>query len=189
MFQTASESCLGTFRPLTGLTQPDAAPAALAGIGLRPIRDDDLGFLAALFAAVRRAEAAATGWPAERQQAFLAEQFGCQHRYYRAHFADADFLLLTRAGQPIGRLYAHACNGVLTLIDISLIEEARGQGIGGALLARLVALADGAGLSMSLAVEPDNPARRLYERHGFVAGDTSGFYLRMLRPARATEAA
>ncbi|WP_217808722.1 GNAT family N-acetyltransferase [Derxia lacustris] len=189
MFQTASEPRLGTSRLLAGLAQPDAIGSALAGIELRPIGDGDRDFLAALFAAVRRNEVAATGWPAERQQAFLAEQFSYQQRYYRAHFADADFLLLMRAGRPIGRLYAQACNGVLTLIDISLIEAVRGQGIGSALLQGLVALADGAGLAMSLAVEPDNPARRLYERHGFAVADASGFYLRMLRPAHAPEAA
>lgn len=189
MFQTASKLRPDTPWLPARLTQAGAAGTALAGIEARPTVDADLAFLAALFADIRQRETAATGWPVERQQAFLAEQFGYQHRYYRAHFADADFLLLSRAGRPIGRLYAHACNGVLTLIDISLIGELRGQGIGGALLARLVALADGAGLAMSLAVEPDNPARRLYEHHGFVAGEANGFYLRMLRPARTTEAA
>ncbi|WP_211238020.1 GNAT family N-acetyltransferase [Derxia gummosa] len=156
----------------------------LNGLVARPATDADLPFLAALYASLRAREVAATGWTPARQQAFLADQFLCQHRYYHAHFGDAAFLMLERGSQPIGRLYARIHDGVLTLIDISLIAPARGQGLGGALLGRLSALADDAGLEMSLAVEPDNPARRLYERHGFAPHDDSGFYLRMLRAAR-----
>ncbi len=44
-----------------------------------------------------------------------------------------------------------------------------GLGVGTGLLSALVAQAQGAGLtSLSLSVEPDNYARRLYERFGFM---------------------
>ena len=44
----------------------------------------------------------------------------------------------------------------------------RGRGVGTSLLAALLAAADDHGLArVSLSVEPDNPARRLYERFGF----------------------
>ena len=54
-------------------------------------------------------------------------------------------------------------------IGIALAPEARGHGIGTALLAALFDLAHGQGFSqISLSVAIANPARRLYERFGFV---------------------
>ena len=54
-------------------------------------------------------------------------------------------------------------------LAIGVVEEARGQGIGAALLAGLVVCARREGHpALSLSVELANPARRLYERTGFV---------------------
>ena len=53
--------------------------------------------------------------------------------------------------------------------DLYLVPEARGGGLGGAVLAPLEAEARGLGLAaLFLVVDPDNlPARRLYDRAGF----------------------
>ena len=50
------------------------------------------------------------------------------------------------------------------LVFIGVRPEARNQGIGGRLMERALAEAPG---DVKLHVEPDNPARRLYERQGF----------------------
>lgn len=50
------------------------------------------------------------------------------------------------------------------LVYIAVHDEARGQGLGGRLLDAALAALPG---DVALHVEPDNPARRLYERHGF----------------------
>jgi ribosomal protein S18 acetylase RimI-like enzyme len=53
-------------------------------------------------------------------------------------------------------------------MTIGVSPAHRGCGIGTAMLRELIAEAQSAGLSaISLSVEPDNQARRLYERHGF----------------------
>jgi GNAT superfamily N-acetyltransferase len=54
-------------------------------------------------------------------------------------------------------------------LTIAVVPERRGEGIGSALLDGLVdrAREDGVG-ALALSVEPDNPARRLYEHAGFV---------------------
>jgi GNAT superfamily N-acetyltransferase len=54
-------------------------------------------------------------------------------------------------------------------LSIRLLAPYRGQGIGGALLRALIQLAlqEGYG-ALSLSVNRENPARRLYVRHGFV---------------------
>jgi len=50
------------------------------------------------------------------------------------------------------------------LVFVAVSPEARGRGIGGALVRRALEEADG---DVKLHVEHDNPARRLYERCGF----------------------
>ena len=53
-------------------------------------------------------------------------------------------------------------------LAIGVAPEARGQGIGGALLDALLAHARATGeWAVSLSVDRENPARALYERHGF----------------------
>jgi GNAT superfamily N-acetyltransferase len=53
-------------------------------------------------------------------------------------------------------------------LGIGVAAEARGQGIGSALLDALLTLAREQGFrALSLAVDRQNPARRLYERKGF----------------------
>jgi GNAT superfamily N-acetyltransferase len=47
------------------------------------------------------------------------------------------------------------------------VAEAQGQGLGGAVLALLLAEADAAAKPVCLGVLRDSPAARFYERHGF----------------------
>ncbi len=54
-------------------------------------------------------------------------------------------------------------------LSIGVVAESRGRGIGTQLLDALVEVARADGQrAISLSVEPDNPARRIYERAGFV---------------------
>lgn len=60
-------------------------------------------------------------------------------------------------------------------IGIAVKKGERGRGIGTALLEKLMLLARQRDIRrMSLSVEPDNPARRLYERLGFKKVGTEG---------------
>jgi GNAT superfamily N-acetyltransferase len=53
-------------------------------------------------------------------------------------------------------------------LAIAVVPSKRGHGIGDELLDSLLAKAKEAGYQrLSLSVEPGNPARKLYERHGF----------------------
>jgi ribosomal protein S18 acetylase RimI-like enzyme len=57
-------------------------------------------------------------------------------------------------------------------LAIAVQPAAIGQGIGGALLGALLEMARGQYPAIALSVRESNPARRLYERHGFVVVDT-----------------
>lgn len=159
---------------------------ALNGLGLRPIDDTDIPFLRALYAATRGEELEITGWSHEERARFLASQFEMQHRYYRERFASADFLLLCRQGQPIGRLYWLEQADAATLIDISLIPAERRHGLGSALLWLVGSRADALGLPIWLTVEPGNPAMHLYLRMGFMPVDANDVHTRMRRKATST---
>jgi ribosomal protein S18 acetylase RimI-like enzyme len=161
-------------------------PPAVSGRGfsLRDEREDDLSFLALLFASTRAEEFALAGWPPEQLALFLQSQFDAQRRHYRAHYPDCLFAVLEAEGAPIGRIYLDDQGELLNLVDISLLPERRGQGIGSALLAAMQGFAAARGQGIILMVEFNNPARGLYRRFGFEETGDHGIYLEMVwRPA------
>ena len=57
-------------------------------------------------------------------------------------------------------------------LAIAVVPSKRGHGVGDELLVALIEKAQSAGYDrLSLSVEPGNPARKLYERHGFAVVD------------------
>jgi ribosomal protein S18 acetylase RimI-like enzyme len=150
-------------------------------VSWREACNDDLPFFRRLYADVRATELAAAGWPKPVRESFLDSQFTLQHRHYTTHYQPADYLVIEKAGKPIGRLYLHRDAHEANLIDIALLAAVRGRGIGSALLKHVqrAALRDGLG-SVMLHVERRNVgARHLYERMGFVVEADIGSHLRM----------
>ena len=158
-------------------------PITLHGlsVSLRPETREDAPFLAALFASVRGPEFEGNGWPDEVRSTFLADQFRCQVAHYARYYADALFLIIERDGAPIGRFYLHRGPREHRIVDISLLPEARSRGIGGALLDLACAEASRHGRIVSIHVEKNNPAQRLYRRKGFTPAGESGPYWLMIR--------
>lgn len=146
------------------------------GITARPIEERDLNFLCRLYGSIRSGELALTDWSEEQKQAFIQHQFDAQHHHYRTHYKTAEFWLLEREGQPIGRLYVDRWPLEIRLVDIALVPEVRGQGVGQALLSALIEEGRASGKPVSIHVEMFNPAMRLYERLGFVAIGEHGPY-------------
>jgi ribosomal protein S18 acetylase RimI-like enzyme len=151
-------------------------------ISLRPIQSDDQEFLFRLYASTRAEELAVVAWSDEQKEAFLRQQFGAQHAYWTEHYTGATFDLVLVDGKPGGRLYVDRWPREVRIVDIALMPEHRGSGIGSRLLKRVFAEADGAGKPVSIHVESYNPAKRLYERLGFVQVGDHGVYLLMERP-------
>ena len=153
----------------------------LADIALRRAGADDRAFLQTVFISTRIDEFSAAGWERERILALLADQFATQDAYYRQHYPDGHFDVVTCAGEPIGRLYHAWTAAELQLIDIALLPERRGAGIGTLLLRALVAETARRGLVARLYVEADNPVQALYGRLGFVRAGENGVYHLMRR--------
>lgn len=147
------------------------------GLILRPEREDDLEFLYRLYASTRAVEMTLVNWKEEDQEAFLRMQFLAQRSYYREHYSEARFDVIERDGTAVGRLYVSRWPDDIRVVDIALMPEHRGQGLGGGLMRTLLDEAEASGKTVSIHVEPYNPALHLYERLGFQAkGDDNGVY-------------
>jgi len=147
--------------------------AATLGVVLRVMDDADLPFAAAVYASTRQEEVSQAGWPQPMIDAFLAQQHAAQHAHYTAHYPGIQRYAIQRASADIGRLYLWEGASDLRIVDIALLPDARGGGIGAALLADVIAYARKRGLRTSIHVEQQNPARRLYLRMGFVFEKTA----------------
>ena len=155
---------------------PPLNAAARLGIAYRPASDEDMGFLALAYASTRLEEVAQTGWPLETQHQFLAHQFDAQHRHYRQHYPAAEWLVIEREGAAAGRLYIEEWPDQIRLIDIALLPDHRGAGAGSAILSDLMDMATAAEKPLTIHVEKNNPAMRLYLRLGFAPIDEHGVY-------------
>ena len=125
-------------------------------------------------------------WDDAQKDAFLRSQFDAQDAWYRENYIGATLDVVVIDGGPAGRLYVHRGPSEIRIVDIALLPEHRGGGVGTSLLRDLIAEADEAGKSVTIHVERLNPALRLYERLGFSLAEDKGVYLFLERPARPT---
>jgi ribosomal protein S18 acetylase RimI-like enzyme len=158
---------------------------AAIDVSFRPELPEDEAFLAKLYASTRAGEMALTGWDAAQQEAFLRQQFQFQTTHYRKHYGDASFRIILRDDAPIGRLYVHFGAQEIRLMDIALLPEHRGAGLGGSILENLLREAAQLGKTVTLHVERFNPALRLYQRLGFrvIEDQQINFYMEWRPPA------
>jgi ribosomal protein S18 acetylase RimI-like enzyme len=151
-------------------------------ISRRAVRPEDEEFLRRVYAATRAQELAAVGWDDRQQAAFLAMQFDAQHRAYRQRYPDASFDVVLVDGEPVGRLYLDAAPREMLIVDIALLAEFRGRGIGTDVVTDVIADAATRGAGVTVHVERDNPALRWYLRLGFALIEDQGVYLLLRRP-------
>ncbi len=143
---------------------------------LRPITPEDQELLLRIYASTRADELAAVPWSEQEKQDFLRFQFDAQHKYYQEHFPRAAFDLILKGGEPIGRLYVDRRDDEIRLIDIALLPEHRGGGLGGAIMQGVLAEGRESGRLVRIHVEHNNPAMRLYLRLGFEKIEEQGVY-------------
>jgi ribosomal protein S18 acetylase RimI-like enzyme len=149
---------------------------------LRPARQDDREFLARVYASTRAEELAPLPWNDAQKQAFLAQQFHAQSADYAANYPDASFDVVLVDGKPAGRSIVARREGELHVVDLALLPEHRGRGIGTGLMASLLDEADECAAKVTIYVERFNRALRLWERMGFRQVQEAGVYLKMERP-------
>jgi ribosomal protein S18 acetylase RimI-like enzyme len=160
----------------------DAVVASLSGssFALHPCGDSDIPFLRALYRQTRDVELALTGWPEATKVAFANSQFDLQHRHFVSQFSHGCFLRLQQNDEHVGRYYLDIAPDAWHVIDIAIVANRRGQGLGSDLLRRTLAIAP----AVTLMVATNNPAAmRLYARLGFVDDGDAGSMHRRMRHA------
>ena len=149
----------------------------------RPSTPDDEAFLYELYRSTRTDEMAAWGLDESQQKSFLDLQFRARQRHYAIAFPGSEHKIILCDDRPIGRILVHRSTHEIRLVDIALLPEHRGKGIGARLIRELHREATDTGKTLTLHVDKLNRAARLYERLGFmVIGDTGGSYKMEWRP-------
>ena len=149
-----------------------------------PLSPEDEDFIYRLYASTRMAEIAGFGWDQAQQEAFLRMQFNAQKRWYEMAYPGAEHTMIFRDEQPVGRMIVLRGAQEFHLIDIALLPEHRGCGIGTALVAGLIAESQRAAVPLALQVLKSNRAVHLYQRLGFIrTGEDEMYYQMRANPA------
>ena len=148
----------------------------LPGLQFRPILERDMDFLKKVYRSTREAELSLTSWNDQQKSDFIDHQFEAQHQYYTENYSGADFSIVMVDGQPAGRLYAVEWPKEIRIIDLTLLPEFRGQGIGSQILTRILDHGATNNKKVGIHVERNNPAMKLYHRLGFSIQEDKGVY-------------
>ena len=152
-------------------------------LSFQPISEIDIPFLERLYASTREDEMKIVPWTEKEKKDFLALQFNAQHTYYQEQFKEAKFDIIVKEQKPIGRLYLDNRKDEVRIIDITIMPEYRGKGIGGELMKGILEDAQKQQLPVRIHVEQNNPAMHLYNRLGFKkTGDTGVYFLMEWKP-------
>lgn len=142
---------------------------------LRPAEPHDAPFLIRLYASTIEPELAAMPWTAAQKEAFVSHQSAAQRQSYESRYPDARQEIIVLEGRPVGRFWVGRDSVQLRLLDITLLPEGQGRGIGSALIRELQAEARATGKVVRHCVfKLNDGARRLYQRLGFVTIEDLG---------------
>jgi ribosomal protein S18 acetylase RimI-like enzyme len=158
---------------------------------MRPAEPSDLPFLRAM---LYEAAFWPPGGPRPPLDQALAEPALARYVAGWGRAGDAGVIALGDEGKPVGAAWYRLfppdepgfgfVDGRTPELSLAVVAQARGRGVGSTLLGGLLARARADGYeALSLSVEPDNPARRLYERHDFVrVGGEAAWTMRQPAP-------
>jgi GNAT superfamily N-acetyltransferase len=129
-------------------------------VSLRPAVEDDVAFLKTL----RR-----LSMGPHHDQAGIPESPDVNEARVRARLECAKVICV--AGRPVGVLKVVDQEATVSIMQLQLLPEVQGQGIGAELVSSVLQQARAVRKPVTLSVLKVNPARRLYERLGFHVTD------------------
>ena len=151
-------------------------------IQLRPVEEKDAAFIEAVYRTTREAELNLTNWSEYQKSAFINMQSTAQLADYKTKFPGARFQVIIYNKKDAGRFFTCETENEIRLLDITILPEFTGKGIGTDLLQRLIQRSNKVQKKISLHVIVSNPALKLYQRLGFVHIKNEGLRYYMERP-------
>ena len=160
------------------------------GLRFSPELDSDYPFLLALYATTRAAELEQVPWSPAEKSAFVEMQFQAQRQHYQSHYPDAEWLVVSCKDTQVGRLYLEGWPSEIRIIDIALMPDWRGQGLGTQMMRDVMSIAAAGNIGVGIHVESASPAIRLYSALGFEKIEDKGVYhlMRWNSPVHANTA-
>ena len=163
-------------------------------VAFRAVDDGDDALIRRLFADSRAADFAHLPGTDAAVQAIVDLQFRAHSLMLATQFPDAMHEVITAGGIAVGRIVTASVPGGIRVVDIALLAEHQGRGLGSAALSALLDHADETNQAVELSVWGLNEsAIRWYLRFGFIGADTApdtvGGWLSMSRPARLDQGA
>jgi ribosomal protein S18 acetylase RimI-like enzyme len=160
-------------------------------VSLRPITEADLPTLLDIYASTRADEMALVPeWSEADKRAFLTQQFMAQHQYYQEFYKGANLQIIENDGVSVGRMYVHwnYSPSEVRIMDIALLPDYRRRGIGKKMLESVLNKGAELDKTVTIHVEYNNPAMKLYERLNFrkIGEFNSVYYLYEWKPAANT---
>ncbi|MCX6950883.1 MAG: GNAT family N-acetyltransferase [Verrucomicrobia bacterium] len=146
---------------------------------LRPVGPADGAFLFRLYATTRAEELAAWGWPPAQQEMFLQTQFIARSRGHAAAYPAARGSIILQNEIAVGTCLVSEAGDHVHLVNLALLPEHRGAGLGRSLIESLQSLAAETGRPLRLTVANGNRALRLYARLGFIVTSQDEVNMRM----------
>ncbi len=143
----------------------------------------DSGFLFDLFKKTHGWGLCQAPIPKEQLKQLIEIQLKAQSQQYRSQFPHGEFCVIRECrGKPIGIFSCQIHEKVGTLIDIAILPDAQGQGIGTRVVQSLLDHCRSVGVGRVEAhVVRDNPALSLWKRLGFEIVAEEGLHFQLSR--------
>ena len=140
-----------------------------ADISLRPATDRDEPFFKRVHEAARHWEFASLLQSGETElyHKIMTQQYNSQHRFYFANYDKAHYGVIQWTDIPIGRLYVDYRDDDVWVLDIAILPEYRGRGIGRIVMTGICLEAAMRRKPVRLCVHYLSRAFQFYQRLGF----------------------
>lgn len=149
-------------------------------ITLRPVAAADGAFILEVYASSRADELAVVPWSEDDKRHFVESQSRAQATDYERRFPASDHCVVVVDDVPVGRMWVGRSDDEIRLLDVTILPEHRGRGIGRVLVERLIEEAGASGAPLRHMVLKSNAdALRFYERLGFEVVEGSEMYVLM----------
>lgn len=136
-------------------------------ITFRNVSERDSEFIEKVYRSTREDELKLTNWSEDQKQRFIMMQSMAQLADYKQKFKGATYQVILFKNKPAGRLFQWESDEAIHVIDISLLPEFRGKGIGKKILTDILQSAKTKNKKVTLNVLKNSDAKRLYSRLGF----------------------